>query len=493
MSFAMEQALTQLQQLNFTGKFETDSRSVNVGDIFICQQGQQIDSHTFALDAIKQGACGVISSRKLDITVPNIVMPDDSMSLGLIYRYYQFPQDRMLNIGITGTNGKTTVAYGLMQLLGQEYTAAYTGTLGCHFASYKHPTVNTTPGPVELANQMSNMIAAGVTHHVMEVSSHALDQGRADMIDFDIAIFTNLKEDHLDYHGSRSRYIQSKLSLIDRLKPGGMVIINLDDEMACAIKDRCRGRARTITISTRDPGADIYASEIKLSNQHSQFQICSKGQSFPITLQLPFTFNIVNSLAILAALQEITGNLESSAQRLTSLQPVPGRCEPITLPQGGSVLIDYAHNCDGISHLLHNIRPHTKGRILLVAGITGDRLDDAGEFGRLCTETADLCWFTCHNPLGVDLTTILAAMSQSAVSNRFFLEPDRIKAIDRALAELQADDVLVICGKGPETWQYMQADKSQPTPYIGDRAAIQLAQKRFQPDHTPNASSYQCL
>ena len=166
----------------------------------------------------------------------------------------------MFNIGVTGTNGKTTVAHCLQQMLNQHFKAAYTGILGCLFDGYSGDLVNTTPDAITLLNLMDQMQKQEVSHHVMEVSSHALTQDRVSMIDFDIIIFTNLGEDHLDYHGSQDEYVQSKLRLVDRLKPGGTAIINMDDAMAPAILDRCRGKFRTLTFGIKSQNADLKAT-----------------------------------------------------------------------------------------------------------------------------------------------------------------------------------------------------------------------------------------
>ena len=397
-----------------TGKFETDSRNVNQGDIFVCRQGLCFDSHDFIDDAAQKGAVGFITSKKINGNQPCIKTPGFPVSVSLINRFYKYPQDKMINIGITGTNGKTTVAYCLQQLLNRHFNAAYTGTLGCMFEGFHSSLMNTTPDAITLLNLMAKMNRAGVTHHVMEVSSHALDQDRVSMIDFDIIIFTNLGQDHLDYHGNYDEYVQSKLRLVDRLKPGGTAIINRDDATAPAILDRCRGKAETITFGIQSEQVNIRATHVTSSYQGGSFSVECNGEIFPVKTPLPFSFNVENSLMILAALNLIHKNLTKAADLLTHVQPPPGRGEVINLPNGATIIIDYAHNHNSLENLLDNTRQHCTGKIYTVIGVTGERLADAESIGALCAQRSDKVYFTCDNPLGVSLLRLLQAMCKKS-------------------------------------------------------------------------------
>ncbi|WP_062268207.1 UDP-N-acetylmuramoyl-L-alanyl-D-glutamate--2,6-diaminopimelate ligase [Endozoicomonas arenosclerae] len=467
-------SLEQLQALP-VGKFETDSRKVAYGDIFVCRQGLTCDSHDFAEDAINRGAIGLITNQELEVAVPCVTTPGFSVSVSLINQYYQYPQDQLFNIGVTGTNGKTTVAYSLQQLLNRQFPTAYTGTLGCQFDGFNGELINTTPDAITLLNLMTRMSRSGITHHIMEVSSHTLDQDRVSIINFDMIIITNLGEDHLDYHGNKNEYLQAKLRLIDRLKPNGIAVVNLDDPVAPAVIDRCRGKARVVTYGSRQNQADYRISNIQSSCHGGQFTVENQNRSATVETPLPFTFNIENSLAVLAAFDSIQNNLEASAQELSRLKPTPGRCEVTTLASGATIIIDYAHNQDGLENLLRNVRQHTRGRIFTVIGVTGDRLPDAQAIGSTSSQLSDVSYFTTDNPLGIKPEIIIQKMIKQADYQKYRIELDRSLAIEKALSQLEAGDVLLVCGKGRERFQYLSQDKNAPDVYFGDHNVVRYA------------------
>ncbi|MET4695663.1 Mur ligase family protein [Endozoicomonas lisbonensis] len=472
----LQSTLTSLRKLPLTC-FEADSRKVLPGSIFVCSQGLNHDSHHFVDEAVARGAIGLIATRPVDTRLPCFVMPGHAMSISLISHYYQNPQRQLFNIGVTGTNGKTTVAYSLHKILNQTSPSAYTGTLGCEFDGHQGELINTTPDAITLLNLMKRMVDKGVTHHVMEVSSHALDQDRVSCMDYDITIFTNLGEDHIDYHGSRDDYLQAKLRLADRLKPDGFAIINLDDPMAMAIMDRCQQKSRILTYSTQNPEASLYADPVSASCQGAEFQLHYQGSAYKVSTPLPFQFNVENSLAILAPLLATGQEPEQAINYLKYLSPVPGRCEVISLGNGATAIVDYAHNHDALSGLIRHVRQHTNGHVLTVIGVTGDRLMDAEVIGRCCSQLSDHSFFTTDNPMGLEPDTILASMCRQAISNKITIEANRERAIALALSRFSqqkhSNDVLLVCGKGPETWQYTSIDKLQSEPYAGDKAVIE--------------------
>ena len=472
----IQSTLNSLRKLPLT-YFEADSRKVTPGSVFVCSQGLNHDSHRFVDDAIARGAIGVIATKPVDTHLPCYVMPGHAMSISLISHFYQHPQRQLFNIGVTGTNGKTTVAYSLYQILNISQASAYTGTLGCEFDRYQGELINTTPDAITLLNLMKRMVNKGVSNHIMEVSSHALDQDRVSCMDYDVAIFTNLGEDHIDYHGSRDEYLQAKLRLADRLKADSYAIVNLDDPMALAIIDRCQQKARVITFSTCDTEADLYADDIQSTCQGSEFRLHYRGQVYQAHTPLPFQFNIENSLAVLATLLAKGYTPENALAGLRQLPFVPGRCEVIPLNNGATAIVDYAHNNDALHSLIRHVRQHTDGRIYTVMGVTGDRLMDAESIGQCCSELSDHSFFTTDNPMGLRPDTILASMCRQAATSKVTVEPARERAITLALSRISeqphSNDVLLVCGKGPETWQYTSADKQQSEPYAGDKAVIE--------------------
>lgn len=449
--------------------FKLDSRAIEPGDAFVCRQGLAIDSHDFVQSAIDAGATLVIANRPLELNVPCIVTAGFADTLALLNGYLEYPGDQLTQIGVTGTNGKTTVAFGLYQLLDGITPSGYTGTLGSLYRQLLTPTINTTPDALTLLERFSTLKRLGLTHHVMEVSSHALAQDRVDHLLFDCVIFTNITEDHLDFHGNRDNYIQAKLRLLDKLKPAGRAVVNLDDPSATMVLDRCRHRAPALTHSRRNPEATLFADVIRCDLQESEFWLHYQGSRYRCSLPLPFEFNIDNALAMLAAGLALGHPLESLLEKLTGLSPVPGRSQSLTLTGNRQVVVDYAHNRASLTTLIAQARRSSCGRIHTLLGVTGDRLADAGEIGSAALTLSDCCYFTADNPLGVRLSTLLDAMDPQGLSHRI---EDRIQAIHTALEKMAPGDLLLLCGKGEERHQYLSADKLAATPYPGDAEVV---------------------
>ncbi|USD39455.1 Mur ligase family protein [Ferrimonas sp. SCSIO 43195] len=446
-------------------RFVLDSRAVQSGDAFVCKQGLHQDSHQFAEAAVKAGAGLVIATRPLSLPIPCLVTGSFAASISLINRYLQFPAEQLTQIGVTGTNGKTTVAYGLHQLLNQEDHSSYSGTLGRLAGDHLVPQLNTTADAVTLLNQFHELRQQGYRHHVMEVSSHALAQDRVDAMLFDVAVYTNVSEDHLDFHGHRDAYQQAKLRLIDRLKPGGCAVINLDDDSAAVIADRCRQRADVIGYSCTDPDATLYADIRRSGAQGSEFVLHYQQRQYPCRLWLPFQYNVENALAMIGAALAAGQPLTVVLQRLAQLRQVPGRGQRLDWADGSQAIIDYAHNQPSLNLLLKQARQQCRGAIHTVVGVTGDRLEDAAQIGHTALALSDHCYFTSDNPLGRPLEQILERMDPDHAARHI---PCRRSAIGTALAAMHPGDLLMVCGKGDEQYQYLKADRSQPSPYDGD-------------------------
>ncbi|WP_417347278.1 Mur ligase family protein [Ferrimonas sp.] len=465
--------LQQLQALQ-PKAFKLDSRAIEPGDAFVCRQGLSIDSHEFAQGAVDAGATLVIANKPLALKVPCIITAGFADTLALLNAYLEYPGDQLTQIGVTGTNGKTTVAFGLYQLLDGITPSSYTGTLGSLYRQLLTPTINTTPDALTLLERFTTLRRLGLTHHVMEVSSHALAQDRVDHVAFDCAIFTNITEDHLDFHGNRDNYLQAKLRLLDKLKPGGRAVVNLDDSCATMVLDRCRHRGPALTHSRINPKADLYAEVIRCDLQGSEFWLHHQGSRYHATLPLPFEFNIDNALAMLAAGLVLGHPLEHLLDRLTRLSPVPGRSQSMTLGENRQVVVDYAHNRASLATLIAQARDSSRGKIHTLLGVTGDRLADAAEIGEAALALSDHCYFTADNPLGVSLATLLDAMDPQKRSHRI---EDRVQAILTALEKMAPGDLLLLCGKGEERHQYLCADKLAAVPYPGDAEVVRLWQK----------------
>ena len=470
----LESARKQLQSLPVTG-FTADSRKILPGNVFVCHAGLHQDGHDYISQAIQNGAIAIVATKKTTLLdIPEILVPDFSTAVALISDFYNHPERQLYNIAITGTNGKTTVAWALAELL---ENTAYTGTLGCRINEELTPLVNTTPDALTLLSMMHKMVDKGTQQQVMEVSSHALSQGRTAFIEFDMIVYTNIGADHLDYHGNQEAYAEAKLTLLNQLRPGGHVIVNLDDKTSNTILGRCPTDANIITYSLSRPDATLQASDIEASLQGSRFRLAKDGKTLTVTTPLPFHYNLENSLAVLGALYGITGDVEVAAKALAKMSTIPGRSETIPLANGAIAMVDYAHNKDGLESLLTHIRSllQPDQRIFLVTGLTGERLPDAEATGAVCNQLADQVWFTCHNPLGLAADAVPLAMMKQANHQHCRVTIDRQQAINQAVKQLKAGDILLVCGKGQEKYQYMSADKSRPEPYIGDKEAIHLS------------------
>ncbi|WEM44156.1 UDP-N-acetylmuramoyl-L-alanyl-D-glutamate--2,6-diaminopimelate ligase (plasmid) [Photobacterium sp. DA100] len=477
MNSSHQKVLTSLASLPVK-EFKTHSQKVKSGDVFVCRQGLTWDSHLSAEDAVARGACGVIANRPLDLAVPCLVTPSHSTTVSLINQYYSYPQDKIKHIGVTGTNGKTTVAYCLNQLLNLKGKSAYTGTLGSSFDDVYYPLDNTTPDAITLLNLFHAMEQRDVSHHVMEVSSHALSQDRVTHIDFDIVIITNIGSDHLDYHKHREDYIQAKLRLIDRLKPGGVAIVNLDDEQSLSVIERCRSRCEVITFSCTDVTADLFAAKIRSACCGSQFSLVYQGAEYQVVSSLPFRFNIENSLAIIASMLGLGMPIDEVLTFFEVMIPAPGRSEVYPLSNGATAILDYAHNYDSLSNLYHNVREHNTGKVVTVIGVTGERLADAAGIGELCFSQSERLVLTTDNPLGVNQDELFSALTSKLPFNpdkAVTCLEDRLLAIKTATAELQQGDVLLLCGKGHEKYQYITSNKNEAEPYLGDLDALRLS------------------
>ncbi|EAS44050.1 UDP-N-acetylmuramoyl-L-alanyl-D-glutamate--2,6-diaminopimelate ligase [Photobacterium profundum] len=475
---ALKRSAAVLEQLPIR-QFVINSEWVQPNDVFICREGASHDSHSYVDQAIKNGAIAVIANRTLHLDIPVIVTESHYQSLAVVKAVYDHPHQKMNHIGVTGTNGKTTVAHCLNQMLNQSSTSAYIGTLGVQYADVIMALSNTTPDGVTLLNIFRDMVECGVKHNVMELSSHALAQDRAGFLDLEVGIITNIGRDHLDYHRTKDAYVQAKLQIIDRIKPGGYAVINMDDPHAPAMFARCHGRVKTVSFSihykdTHNQDADFVAKEI-VSNQFGcSFSLCYRGKQRLVCSQMPFLFNVENMLAMACALHAQGWTLDQIASGLTTIIPPDGRAQFQTLNNGATGLVDYAHNLDGLARLFSDIPNQTFRHTLTVVGVTGDRIQDAAAIGELCARYSDLVVFTMDNPLGIDQADIFRALTSriESVSTPVFTIADRSEAISLAKQMSQKGDLIVVCGKGSETSQLISVNKQGLQDYIGDMPVL---------------------
>ena len=465
----LKQLVQQLPALSVEGSLERevagiayDSRRVTPGMVFVAIPGQRTDGHDFINTAIERGATAIICERNgaFPQRATKIKVADVREALArAAISFYQHPSAKLKVIGITGTNGKTTVAFITKTIL--EAAGIKTGLIGTvqyEIGERVIPAQRTTPESLEVQQMMAQMLRADCEACVMEVSSHALEQKRVFGVEFDVGIFTNLTRDHLDYHGTMERYFAAKTKLFTALAQGAKkaaAVINLDD----AFGARLAGTARAELELTYglEKAARLRATQVQLKKDGSRFAVETPDRRFVCRLPLIGRHNIYNALAAVGAGIALKINVLTIQAALNALPPVPGRLQTISLGQPFGVYVDYAHTDDALKNVLTTLRELTKGRVLLAFGCGGNR--DAGKrakMGRVAAELADFTLITSDNPRKEEPAKIAAQIEEgyrSARADRYAVELDRRRAINRIIGEAEAGDTVLIAGKGHETYQ----------------------------------------
>ncbi len=448
-----------------------DSRRVQAGEVFFATLGGQARGHDYVPDALARGAAAVIYDAAVPLTprggVPHIAVDDLAQKLGLIAeRFFGEPTRDLFVVGVTGTNGKTSVSHYLAQALHRpDGACAVIGTLGNGYPGRLEEATHTTPDAIALHELMARFRAAGAQAVVMEASSHALDQGRVNGVNFAVAVFTNLSRDHLDYHGDMVRYGTAKQRLF-ALPSVRYAVVNGDDAYGREILATLRDDVEVVSYGYGAPVDDniahVQGAITRLSREGIVLQVCSKWGEGEIRSRLMGRFNGANLLAVLATLLIKGMPYGEACARLADLQPVPGRMEC----QGGCdglplVAVDYAHTPAALEQVLSALREHCAGKLWCVFGCGGDR--DRGKrplMGAAAERLADCVVVTDDNPRGEDarhiVAEILAGMQASETAKVIH---DRRSAIAYAVSAAAAEDVVLIAGKGHETYQQIGAHK----------------------------------
>lgn len=431
-----------------------DSRAVRPGFLFVAVRGTERDGHDFLGDAAYDGARVAIIEDAARTALPALVVRDARRAAAIAgAAAYGWPARDLQLVGITGTNGKTTTVNMLRHLLDDGAgDSASIGTLGVLIGSKGTPLDGggglTTPGPIELQRLFRTLIDRGVRRVAMEASSHSLDQRRIEGVAFDVVTFTNFTRDHLDYHGTMEKYFAAKAQLLEHLLPHGTVVYNLDDTAWSALKtDR-----RRVAFSERVPNAEARAEQVSFGPRGSEWTLCLHDDRVDVRLPLIGDFNVTNALAAGATAFALGLPAPRIAERLSSMPQVPGRLE--VLRDGPTVLRDYAHTPDALARALDAVRPFTPERLIVVFGCGGDR--DRGkrpEMGAIAEAKADLAIVTSDNPRTEDPEKILDDIEQGMTEKDHERIEDRRAAIERALEIATPRDVIVLAGKGHETYQ----------------------------------------
>ena len=470
----------QTQDIQITG-LQYDSRTVVKGNVFVAIRGTEVDGHRFVQSAVNSGAVVVVvedessapDALMMHAGVCKLVVPDTRAALAAMSRNFWSDPSRSLRlVGVTGTNGKTTTTHlvrAILEAAGER--AGLIGTIECRIGDEVRPATHTTPESLELNGLLADMVGKGCTAAVMEVSSHALAMKRVEGVRFQAAVFTNLTQDHLDFHGSMDAYLQAKRILFKMLDPAATAVTNVDDPYGNTVVEGTR--ARVLSYGTVG-GADLRATDIALGVRGCNFRMTVAGMSGTVTSPLTGRFNISNILA--ASGVGIALNLPWEAIRagIASVGSVRGRFEQVVAPQGWTAIVDYAHTPDALENVLrtiHGMKASGVGRVITVFGCGGNR--DAGKrpiMGRIASSLSDFTIVTSDNPRGEDPEAIIAQIVAGVPAGREVqVEPDRRKAIRKALLAAQRDDVVLIAGKGHETYQVVGTTRA----HFDDREEVE--------------------
>jgi UDP-N-acetylmuramoyl-L-alanyl-D-glutamate--2,6-diaminopimelate ligase len=437
-----------------------DSRQVRPGALFFCLRGARADGHDFAAAAVAAGAAGIVAAHAVEgvAAVPVAIVPDPLTALSKVAaRLYDDPSRDLVIVGVTGTNGKTTTSYfieAIARAAGERF--GLLGTLGARLGEHEvEPLSNTTPFAHELQRLLAYFRDAGARGAVLEVSSHALELHRVDDVAFDVAVLTNLTQDHLDFHTTFERYRDAKRKLFaasagKRGEPP-VAVLNVDDEEGRALAARL---SRRLTYSIDDRDAHLRATDVTMDAGGSRFTVRALRPA-PFSIRLPGAFNVQNAMAALAAGSALDYDVEAIAQGLESVTEVPGRM--ISIPAGEiGVYIDYAHTPDGMEQVLRATRALTRGKLICVFGCGGDR--DASKrprMGRIAQTLADHVILTTDNPRRENpqriIDDILAGMDSGTA--RCDVVVERAEAIAHAIELARPGDAVLIAGKGHEDYQ----------------------------------------
>lgn len=440
-----------------------DSRRVEPGFLFVALKGLRTDGHLYVEEALARGAAGVIVQERVSLPadIPWAQVADTRRALAAVAaRFFDHPSRHLRLVGVTGTNGKTTTTHMLAAIYRQRGQVGLIGTVYNLIGDRVLPVQHTTPEAVELQKLLREMVDAGITSVVMEVSSHALAMARVEECRFAAAVFTNLTQDHLDFHPTMEDYFAAKARLFRMLPPSSPAVINGDDPWGKKLVALSAGKVVTYGL---DEACDVRAADIHVQADGVTFNVRSTWGSFPVQLRLTGMFNVYNALAAVACSLAQGFSPDEVRKGLAGLRSVPGRFERVEKGQDFVVIVDYAHTPDGLLNVLRAARGIATGRLMVVFGCGGDR--DRSKrplMGEVAVRNADLTIITSDNPRTEDPLAIIEEIEKGAhrvPGGRYLVEPDRRRAIRAALQIARAGDVVVVAGKGHEDYQIIGEER----------------------------------
>jgi UDP-N-acetylmuramoyl-L-alanyl-D-glutamate--2,6-diaminopimelate ligase len=446
-----------------------DARDAGPGSLYFCIRGSRADGHDFAPEAVANGAVALVVEQPLELPVPQLVVADARRAMPVAAdEFFGRPTEGLEVAGVTGTNGKTTTAFVLYAILAAAgRRPGLLGTIESRVGGERRPAIRTTPEAIDLQRTFREMLDAGDRSSAVEATSHGSELGRLDRVRFSALVFTNLTQDHLDFHGTLERYFDAKRRLFVESRPPAAV--NVGDDHGRRLAEELRGHNELLTFGL-DDDADLRAKGLELTPRGARFT----AGGIDLETRLRGRFNVENVLGAVAAARLLGIADEAIARGVRELRGVPGRFEAVDEGQPFAVLVDYAHTPDSLENVLRTARGLAQNRVICVFGCGGDR--DRGkrpQMGRIASELADLAIVTSDNPRSEDPDAIIAEILEGADGAE--VEPDRREAIARAVAAAGDGDVVVIAGKGHEQGQQF-ADRTIP---FDDREVAREALRRL--------------
>ena len=446
-----------------------DARAVEPGSLFFCVPGERADGHDFAPQAVEAGGVALVVERALDVAVPQLVVESARNAMPVVAdEFFGRPTEQLQVAGVTGTNGKTTTAFLLYAILAAaRRRPGLLGSIESRVGGERGPAIRTTPEAIDLQRAFREMLDAGDCSAAVEATSHGSALGRLECVRFRALVFTNLTQDHLDFHGTLEEYFDAKRRLFTEARPPAAV--NVGDDHGRRLADELRGRQELLTFGVANE-AEIRADELELSPRGARF----RAGGIELETRLRGRFNVENVLGAVAAARLLGIDDDAIAYGVKELRGVPGRFEAVDEGQPFAVLVDYAHTPDSLENVLRTARDLAQNRVICVFGCGGDR--DRGKrplMGRIASDLADVAIVTSDNPRSEDPDAIIAEILTGAGDAE--VEPDRREAIARAVEAAGEGDVVVIAGKGHEQGQQF-ADRTIP---FDDREVARDALRRL--------------
>ncbi len=434
-----------------------NSRQVKPGYLFICIVGENVDGHFFAQSAADNGAAAILAEKPLDVNVPVVICSNTKSEMAVVAsKFYGYPENKLKLIGITGTNGKTTVSYLIKKIL--ETSGKRVGIIGTNEITVSdsdtgiRSSTPTTPNSLELRQIFARMLEMGAEYVVMEVSSHALELHRVDGLSYDVGVFTNLTQDHLDYHKTMENYFLAKKKLFDISKAG---VINADDEYGARLLTNIPCPSLSVGKS-----AQLSAKDIQITAGGVEFTLNYQGSSYPAKLAIPGMFSVYNGLCAVGAALSADVDIKTALLGLGLASGVKGRLERVPTNTDFSIIIDYAHTPDGLENVLNTINAFKKGSCISVFGCGGDR-DPIKRpiMGEIGTRLSDIAIITSDNPRTENPGKIIDDIVSGVKMGKYKVIENRRDAIGYALSIAKKDDIVLLAGKGQETYQIIGTEK----------------------------------